>query len=295
MTKITKVLFHTISYAAILSLIAFSVGEPLFDVNLKQIAKVSLGVMGTYWFINTYIGLMLLVPFLNVLIHRISQKQHLLCIGALASLACVFTSHFHIPTYCGQLCLFVTLYMIAAYLRLNNLNHWSKSKLALVLIGVMVVTIALIYTASISYVHFKSEYIYFTLYNFAASKESLPVLLISILIFLIFIKSDIGSSRVINFLASCTLGVYLFHEHPLMRDFIWQKVLHTAEAPFGEHPVLHCIGAIFGIYIAGTIVDIIWQQTVGRLYAPTEKYIIMPIYSRVKKWGNKVILYIMDK
>ena len=33
----------------------------------------------------------------------------------------------------------------------------------------------------------------------------------------------------------------------------------------------------------------------GRLYAATEKYIIMPIYTRVKNCANKAIKYIMDK
>lgn len=238
---------------------------------------------------------MLLIPFLNSLIHHINQKQHILCIISLVSLSCLLGTYLHIPTYCDQLSLFVSLYMIAAYIRLYGIQKWTKRGLLLALLSVFIGTIVCIYVASAIYAISNSEYLYFTLYNFAASKNSLPTLLISILLFALVLKFDCGTSRVINFLASCTLGVYLFHEHPLMRDFIWQKVFHTAEAPFGEHPFLHCIGAILGIYIAGTIVDIIWQQTVGRLYAPTEKYVIMPIYTRVKKCGNRAIQYIMDK
>ncbi len=293
-SKISKVLFHTISYAAILSSIAYFFGPPHFDINLKNVIKSALGITGSYWFINTYIGLMLIVPFLNVLVHHLSHKQHTLCIASLFLLTSFIPTYFHIPTYCSQLCFFILLYMIAAFIRTLNLQRLSKWKLIALLSAISTATIAWIYSANIAFKLFESEYLYQTLLYFAVTKESLPVILISILIFLICIKSNIGSSRIINFLASCTLGVYLFHEHPLMRDFIWQKVLHTAEAPFCEHPIIHCIGSILGIYIAGTIVDIIWQQTVGRLYAPIEHYIIMPIYTRVKKWGNRLIQYITE-
>lgn len=296
MPRIGKVLFHVISYSAILSAMAFFVGSPLFDVNLQLAIKRSLGIAGTgvYWFINVYLALMLLVPFLNILVHQITKKQHLLCICTLTGLSCVFPACFLIPTYSGKICLFMALYMVAAYLRLYPLLELTKRKLVYVGAAVLLIILAFLGAANIAFEYFHSEYVSSILINSATSQESILMLLVAIPIFILFLKINVGSSRIINFLASCTLGVYLFHEHPLMRDFIWQKVLHTAYAPYCEHPILHCIGAILGIYIVGTLVDIIWQQTIGRLYAPTERFIIMPIYTRMKKLGNGIIQRIVE-
>lgn len=296
MPRIAKVLFHVISYAAILSAIAFFIGPPFFDVNLQLMLKSCLGIGGTrsYWFINAYLSLMLLVPFLNILVHQITKKQHLLCICSLTALASVFPACFLIPTYCGKICLFMALYMVAAYLRLYPLLELTKRKLVYVGAAVLLIILAFLGAANIAFEYFHSEYVSSILINSATSQESILMLLVAIPIFILFLIINVGSSRIVNFLASCTLGVYLFHEHPLMRDFIWQKVLHTAYAPYGEHPILHCIGAILGIYIVGTLVDIIWQQTIGRLYAPTERFIIMPIYSQMKKWGKGIIQRIIE-
>ena len=231
----------------------------------------------------------LVVTLLNILAKNINNKQHIFCILLLVMLTCFLRTYLHIPTYCGQLCLFVALYMIAAYVRIYGLQRWQKKDILLTLAIISMVTVAHIYATNKIYAWLGSDYLYNTLVNFAISKESLPVLLISVLLFTLFLKCNFGRSKFINYLATCTLGVYLFHEHPLMRDFIWQKLLHTADASFGEHPFLHCIGAIVGIYIAGTLFDIIWQQPIGRLYHPLEHYIIQPIYIRVKKLGNDII------
>ena len=290
MTKISKLLFQIISFSSVFVILAMVVGAPFFEVTIRSALKSSLGVFGGYWFINAYVGLMMLVPFLNAMIKNMDKKNHLLCIIVLIMMSSFLPTYMHIPTYVGWLGLFVVLYLIAAYFRLYGVPSYKIKSIMLALSLVLLGTIGSICITS-RYCAILKPF----MYSLLIDRQALPIIIISVLIFAVFVRLHVSYSKIINYAAASTLGVYLFHEHPLMRDFIWQKVLHTAEAPFCQSPVLHCIGSIIGVYVVGTIAHIIWQQTIGRLYAPAERFVIIPIYTRMKKWGNGIIQRIINQ
>ena len=56
----------------------------LYGFSLSNFIKSCLPLlMGTYWFITTYVVLYLLSPFLNILIKNLSKKQYLISLGIL--------------------------------------------------------------------------------------------------------------------------------------------------------------------------------------------------------------------
>ena len=48
-------------------------------------------------------------------------------------------------------------------------------------------------------------------------------------LFLLFKNLQIKSSRTIYFLAKGVFGVYLIHEHPLVRQFLWERLSLNTE------------------------------------------------------------------
>lgn len=282
--RFAKILFQVISFSAVFAILTMMVGAPYFDVTMRSAIKACLGIVGGYWFINAYIGLMMLVPFLNAMIRGLNRKQHLIGIIVLIAMTSLFPTYMHIPTYVGWLGVFIALYLTAAYFQLYGVPDFKRRGIMCALLFVLSGTIVGIYMANVFCTGFKP-----LMYSLLIDRQSLPVIMISVLLFAIFVKTSIRNSRIINYAAASTLGVYLFHEHPLMRDFIWQTCLHTKEAASGAFPMLHCVGSIACVYVAGTLVDVVWRHTLGHLYRPSEQYVILPIYTPLKQMANRFL------
>ena len=62
---------------------------------------------------------------------------------------------------------------------------------------------------------------------------ALPGLLAALALFHFFKNLDLGSNRFINGLAGTTLGVYILHQVPVLRDFLWNGIFH-AQAHHGS-------------------------------------------------------------
>lgn len=274
--KITRLLYQVLSVTALISLVAYCVGSPHFELSSKLFFKSAIGIWGNYWFINTYLVLVLLSPFLNKMLKSMNHDEHRLCILTLVFLN--YLAHcFHIPTNFESVGLFITLYSIAAYIRIYGVS-WCIS-----LCKLSILTFILL-TGGVIMIWLTQQHIIFSklLTGLVIGHNSIYLLIISTLIFLLFTRIHIGHSRCINYLAGCTLGIYLFHEHSLMRGFLWKKVLHCDKAPFSDAPYLHCIGAILAVFCLSILADIIYRHTVGYLYNPLYRHILNPTYTTLK-------------
>jgi surface polysaccharide O-acyltransferase-like enzyme len=181
-----------------------------------------------YWFVSAYVGMYILFPVVNLLVHGITRKQHLGVILILVSYFSLwnsvipFSQPMGINRFGYSVIWFLVLYLIAAYIRLYVTNFSTKkiclffiltiafinfSWLALSLVGIMLgISISNVFT----------EYYYH--YN------SFPVLIASVSFFLLFknvcIKSDV-IRKIIRFASPLCFGVYLIHDNPNIRDIVW--------------------------------------------------------------------------
>ena len=83
----------------ICGLIAFKIG--LIDVSVKSIIMMLLPIIyNEYWFISSYLILMLLVPFLNPLLKGMSRNKHRAFIGlGLLVFSIIPVSYTHLDVY----------------------------------------------------------------------------------------------------------------------------------------------------------------------------------------------------
>lgn len=58
--------------------------------------------------------------------------------------------------------------------------------------------------------------------------QHLPMLLISFLMFLGFLKINIGYNRIINIISSAVFGVYLIHDNSYVRPFLWKTIFNNS-------------------------------------------------------------------
>ena len=153
-----------------------------------------------YWFVGSYVVMVLLSPFLNKMMKVISEREHILLI--LLLLVTQLTLPGVAPMLPGSDNVwFVTLYLIAAYIRLYPKKIFENK---------LVCGIACIVFCTV-----------LALWEGASNMTNLFCLLPSVSLFCFFNSLDIKSNRFINLVASTTFGVYLIHDNLFIRQYLW--------------------------------------------------------------------------
>lgn len=98
------------------------------------------------------------------------------------------------------------------------------------------------------------------------SMNSIFIFPVSVSLFLGFLKLESRSVRWINILAGASFGVYLIHDNQLLRPYLWKVLFKNSEFYSSPYLILHAFGAIVTVYIACTVIELIRQNTVEKLY-----------------------------
>lgn len=75
--------------------------------------------------------------------------------------------------------------------------------------------------------------------------NKITVIIISINLFLIFLNVNIRSNKIINEISKSTFGVYLIHEHYLMRMFLWEKLFNASKISNSLKLIMYGVLATF--------------------------------------------------
>ena len=188
--------------------------------------------MKHYWFVTAYVVLMLFVPFLNIAIKHMSSRQ-------LAGATALITAYQMFPKSVlpvsfadddagnGVLWL-ICLYLIAAYIRKYGIPFFSSLKRSmLVYVGSVVCIFASLLV--MRQVYFKLDAFGENI-NFAYHYNHIFCLVASVALFYAFKHwnmKDNSVSRFVGKVAPYTFGVYLLHEHILIR-YEWPKWLQVS-------------------------------------------------------------------
>ena len=253
--KILNLIFELIFYNSISAIIAEILGGE------GSILKI---FYPPYWFVRMYIMLCFLSPFINRLIENISKKEYqkllLICIIIWSIIPTIFgiakNSSESLDFYCRMIWLIV-MYLIGGYIRIYGIKFLATKKSSII---VSIISFCLLCLSII--VIYYSKMLIPPLKNLEIAylwrPNNIIILIFSISLFKIFEKIDIGSKKIINTIASTTLGIYLIHDG-LLRKFIWQDIFHTKEMLETRYVLLYIFGVTILIFVCGMIVDLIRQ------------------------------------
>lgn len=96
--------------------------------------------------------------------------------------------------------------------------------------------------------------------------QTVPVLLMSVLLLMGFSKLKIGNNKVINFISATTFGIYLIHDNDIFRVWLWHDVVRGASYQDDPKLILIAIVSIIVIFIACGAIEFIRQLTIEKLY-----------------------------
>ncbi len=97
-------------------------------------------------------------------------------------------------------------------------------------------------------------------------QNSIFIFVTSIELFVAFIKLPTINNKFINKIAGCTLGVYLIHDNAFMREYLWKTIFKNQSYYFSNNLLIYSIFAIITVYIICTIIDLIRQETIEKIY-----------------------------
>lgn len=226
----------------------------LAELNLYNIIKSFFPMMSrTWYFMTVYLLVLILSPVVNLALNKLEKNEFrilLLVLFILFSLWQVVSAINPIisvdsvmETKKGRgLYGFLFMYIVGAYIRLHTKEkHKTEWKYLFAFFGLAALDIVLVYL--FKDISLLKSYLKIVNYNNA------PVAVIQGIMLFMFFRTVHFKSPVINKISEHNLGVYMIHEHWLMRPVIWDKIFVFTQNPsFYSTPLF--LPAIFGIILA---------------------------------------------
>lgn len=264
--KLVALWMETAFYSFVLKLLFMVTGQETISV-VSLISCFFPIVTGRYWFITIYVGMYLLSPFLNKLIHAMNRKEHTMlniCLFILFSL----WSSLH-PSIAGMnsgggwgLAWFVVLYFVAAWFRL----YYTPKHKPVILLGIFLLIPLLMAAGQVAAKAVGIGVLQSIISNWFRY-DSAPVYLMTIALFAAFLNNQIQRDRVskaICSVAPLTLGVYLIHNHANVSRWLWETLNLPGKMCSAWFPLIQ-LGCAIAVFAACIAIDSIRQATVGKL------------------------------
>ncbi|MBP3611186.1 MAG: acyltransferase family protein [Lachnospiraceae bacterium] len=212
---------------------------------------------GNNWFITCYLLVYMIHPFLNLIIRNISQKTHaVICIVSLGLyFGVVFVKSGLL--YSSNLVLFIVIYFLVAYMKNYMQNWFNKKKHSLILL-VCGLTGMLGLLLLYNYLGLHVEAYRYKLLNWNVNNNPF-ILMTALALFHLFRQLKFKNSF-LNYIAGCSLIIYLVHENILFRSFtrvrIWTELLEH----FGRDTiVVQMFGYAIVLFLAAVLVSVLYQ------------------------------------
>lgn len=245
----------------------------------------------SYWFITTYFVFCAIAPFLVNIVNTINQKQHKTVCATLVFITSVLPTIFFEADWLKiskgyHIIWFVTLFFVASYIR--KYDTFKKSPFFYFVLYLASCTIGYVIKFVLCYLTLrlnntdKSD-------KFFANYNMFFVFLASVFLFLAFKNIKINSNilnKIILFFSSTTLYVYLIHEAPSTRSFLWEKIVNPMGHLGFPDIIINYIVGIFGVYFACTVLGYIIKTVYSLLQLPKLTLLISNVLSKLT---NKIM------
>ena len=248
--KFFKLLFEVMFYKIVITAVFLISGytEFSFPLLIKTLLPVTQIAQN---FTGTYLVFFLCIPFLNILIKNLNEKQHICAIMLLAFTYIAFgTVRMVSMNYVSW---YIVLYFIASYIRLYPKKCFANTKLW----GALMLLCAFLCMPSVVCSIFIGEKLgKNSPYAFVSDANTLLAVCMGISSFNFFKNIKIKNSKFINGVAVSTFGVLLIHAgSDSMRAWLWGDLLKTTEAYYKTWMPLHAILSVLGIFVICCLID----------------------------------------
>ncbi len=291
--KFLKLFLEREFYAIVFFLIFLITGYT--DFSIVSFVKVLLPIFSIgKGFTTAYILFFCFIPFLNMLIEKMSRKQHLYLI-----LLCLFM-YTILPSFClteimyNYVTWFAIIYFIGAYIRLYPNKVFDSAKITGILALVSLILSWLSVIACSYGIDMLGDSLVSKLgakfglvnlpYFFVHDSNKILALITAVVAFLFFKNINLGHSKFINTVAASCFGVLLIHSNSsAMRQWLWVDTFKCVENMYTGYFVIHAVLTVAIVYSVCTLIDILRIKFIEK---PFFKYADKHIDKITEKYKN---------
>lgn len=254
--KITYILFD-VWIISIFFLVIFKIFD-IYPIGLKETIKsIFPTIFALNWYITCYLLLYLIYPYLNEIIYKRTKAELLTCVFIMfvlyQGINYIHYGHF----FPSSLIEFIVVYFEIAYVKLylKKYNQNIKINVIILLLSIIAIPILIIFTnflgMNITFFQDKLQY--------WGGNECPFILINSICLFNIFNNVKFHS-KIINFISSLSLLIYIFHENYFVREYLRPNIWIYIYKNYGYNNVvlINLLISIF-IFVISIFVSILYK------------------------------------
>ena len=176
-------------------------------------------------FVASFMVFYLFIPWYNQLIKALDERQHRYLVAMLLFWHTGTPLLFGNTTLFNEVTWYITLYLVASYIRLYPSPYTESAPLST---GALLVSMALSMASVLFFAARGSstDQAWYYAYRLVSDSNQILALVTGIAIFLFFKNHKVPQSKFINTIASTTFGILLIHaSSPAMNEFLWERLL----------------------------------------------------------------------
>ena len=276
--KTTKVInlwlqIFTYSFGFFLAVALLSPDSFSMDALIKSAMPIT---FSKWWFASTYFVLYLISPYVNKLLNSFDKKQYQRFLALLLFCWCIIPTLLSKSWQSSDLLWFVFLYALAGYVRLYT-DIRSIKRSTCILLTVIIIALTFLSVIALDILGTKNAFAAkYATYFYGMSK--LPVLLISLLLFLGFATTNIGCIPLVNAIASTCFGIYLIHDNNYVRLVLWNMIFHNTRFQESSFLIPYTLLQVVIVFVACGIVELLRIHLIERAYSK--------LVGNMSKWAN---------
>ncbi len=236
------------------------------ELSPRQILNVFLPFLSyTWWFASSYLIMLALSPFLNKMICACDEKAHIRLIIGMLALWTAVPAVTGISLQYNEVIWFMVLYTAAAYIRLypDRFRRRARTYLsaAAVVYGVLM---AIAYCIDVT--GYTSEF--WGIHNFVDHNNMMNspfAFVISVCLLLAFSRIDIGRIRAVNAVSATVFGIYLIHDHPLVRQWLYSDFFDCLGHTYSGTMFLYVLFMAGTVFAVCSIIEAVRSAAMDRL------------------------------
>lgn len=290
--SLVKLLVETFFYSLGI-LIVFYVIDPNAAGSVNLLKYLLPTSSGLYWFMTNYVALYILSPVINRLLSCLSNSSFGLVVTMGFVLFSVLPTVTTFNPIASNFVWFVYVYSLGAYMRRMKdasteleSGSWLNPVLFVKRVGPAIcVLVAVVFlAASVVAITYANYYVdgYEGAPRFFMAQNSAVQVVLSLGLFMLFEKMSVRSNRFVNTVAGATLGVYLIHDNPLVRGWLWPHF----DWAFGRDIVLMLavgLAAASAVFLICAVVDIVRRYLVERPTMALLEKTAGPLFDRIDR------------
>lgn len=241
-------------------------------------------------FTGSFLVFSLFIPFYNILLKGLDKMQLKKLVTFLLFWETIVPTFLFNESLFNPIVWYITLYFIAAYIKLYADDWMHNSKVCRVglVFSFLVSAISIIV-----FDYMGTDFGFTSYYHMVGQSNRIFALLIGVFSFLFFLNLKMNDHKIINRIASTTFGVLCIHANSdAMRAFLWKSLLKVSsqyENLFWDL-VLHSIVSMVAVFVVCSIIELCRQRFLGVsfLKMSNESKVFIERFVDLKRWKMRI-------